>query len=110
MLKNLLRFILYGNYFVALCAVSLCIETNMQLEVELNNFLFYVFVFAASVSFYTIAYLGEISPDTTNRRSRWYLKNKKNIRLSHIVLVTVMIMIGSYLAYKNFHNLHYLTL
>lgn len=110
MLKNLLRFVLYGNYFVALCAVVLCIETSMQLEVSLNNFLFYLFIFAASVSFYTVAYLGEASPATASRRSRWYLKNKKIIKISHTVLTGIMVVTGCYLAYLNFHNLHYLTL
>jgi len=110
LLKNLARFILYGNYFVALCAVSLCIETNFQLEVGLDDFLFYCFIFAASVSFYTIAYLGEISPGTTNRRLRWYLDNKKIIKVSHTCLIAAMTLIGCYLAYKNFYNLRYLTI
>ena len=110
MFKNLLRFILYGNYFVAICAVSLCVETSLQLEVSLNNFLFYLFIFTASVSFYTIAYLGETSPLTDNRRSRWYLTNKKTIKLTHAALLGSMIAIGCYLAYRNFYNLQYLTL
>lgn len=109
MLKNLARFILYGNYFVALCVVALCIETNVQLEVGLNDFSFYCFVFAASVSFYTIAYLGEISPGTTNKRSRWYLHHKKIIRTSHTLLISVMITTACYLAYENFQSLRHLT-
>ena len=110
MLKDLARFILYGNYFVAFCVVALCIETNLQLEVGLNDFWFYCFVFAASVSFYTIAYLGEISPGTTNKRSRWYLDHKKIIRISHASLISLMIVTACYVAYKNFHSLRDLTM
>ena len=110
LLKDLARFILYGNYFVALCAVALCLETSYQLEAGLNDLLFYFFVFAASVSFYTIAYLGEIAPGNNNRRLRWYRDHKQLVKISHTSLIVVMIVTGSFLLFKNIHNLRYLSL
>ncbi len=78
----------YGNYFYAICAVALSIECSLQLGLPLNNVFYYLLIGFATILYYTHAYYIEIkrTPTTLNDRTAWYLRNKKKIERSQLIL------------------------
>ncbi len=78
----------YGNYFYGICIVTLAIESSLQLNLPLNNPLFYIALFSATVLFYTHTYYVEINHilKTVNERSVWYYHHKKLIEKSQLFL------------------------
>ncbi len=109
-IKRLVAFIFYGNYFYGLCTVALSIEASLQQQVALNIALYYIFLYTATIVYYTKAYLGEINPATVNKRSQWYLKNRKFVWLSQYVFICITLGIGIYLFIGYIHNFKTLTI
>lgn len=79
MLKKIISPILFGNYFIALCVVVLCINTNFILDYNYNEPIFYCLIFLGTQVFYTAAYIQQTLPSTSNRRAKWYYANRKII-------------------------------
>lgn len=75
--KKLLEFILFSSIFIAACAVSFCIETNILLGVPLNSFSFYCFVFGATLLQYNLHYSTKKIAVKDSERLRWSYNNKK---------------------------------
>ncbi len=82
--KKVSDFILFSNIFIALCAVALCIETNILLHLPLNIYSFYCFVFGATLVQYNLHYL--IKPLSANASERHLWSSGK--KYIHEVLVT----------------------
>ena len=76
MLKKLTEFFLFGSIFISLCAVAMCIETNLLLRLPLNNASFYLFVFGATLVQYNLHYFFKTTAITNSGRLAWSLKNK----------------------------------
>ncbi len=99
---KIIKFILFSNTFYGICAVALSIETAYQQSIPLANLEFYIFIFLATVIYYTYAYMqesGEISVGI-NERQYWYNKYQKIFPYSQTILLftaTILIynMIGS---------------
>lgn len=83
------RFIFFGNYFYGLCAVALSIEASLQQRYPLNNLLYYTIVFCATILYYTRAYITEVTVETTNKRTNWYIRFKRWIYFSQILLTVI---------------------
>jgi hypothetical protein len=80
-LKSLVAFIFFGNFFYGICITSLCIETSFQLNVPFNSFLFYIIVFFSTLLYYTLSYnAGAVKPADLNERSQWYVLHAQLIR------------------------------
>lgn len=92
--------IFFGNYFYGICTVALCIEASLQQHYPLNNFAWYVFVFTASVLYYTYAYMGEASAKTANKRTLWYIHNRKTIQSANAVLTIICAGSITYILYR----------
>lgn len=88
---------LFGNYFYGLCTVALSIEASLQQNYPLNSVLYYLCVFCATVLYYTHAYIAEPArPDLNNKRTAWYLYNRKFVRRSQLIL-TITLAAGAIL-------------
>ncbi len=99
-MRNLIPIIFYGNLFYGLCALALCLETNLQHHLPPNGPHFYFLVFAGTVFYYSRIYYKSIHALSTNQRNLWYSSNKKLIK-NILVAVTVLIIIDTiFLLYK----------
>lgn len=89
--KKLTDTFFYGNLFAGLCAMALCIETNMQHALKLNGIHFYTIIFFGTVYYYTFLYLKGVPVNDLNERVVWYkvnplvLKKTQNIILIFLV-------------------------
>jgi hypothetical protein len=72
--------------------VALSVESCLQQSVALNSFSYYGTVFAATVLYYTYAYLDETSPNAENERSRWYTRNRKWVYFSQLFFAVVFVI------------------
>jgi len=102
--------IFFGNYFYGICTVALCIEASLQQHYPLNNLAWYIFVFTASVLYYTYAYMGEASANTTNKRTLWYIHNRNAIRVANVVLTVIAGCSMAYILYRFGANIFKITL
>jgi len=92
--------IFFGNYFYGICTVALCIEASLQQRYPLNSIAWYIFVFSASVLYYTSAYMGEASSKTTNKRTLWYIHNRKAILAANTALTIIAGCSIGYILYR----------
>lgn len=104
-IKKIAEFILFSSLFIAACAVSFCIETNVLLDVPLNSFSFYCFVFGATLVQYNLHYSMKKVAVKNSERLRWTLKNK---RLHFILLITGCLLI--LFSFFSFHLKHFIIL
>ncbi|MDF2189427.1 hypothetical protein [Paraflavitalea sp. CAU 1676] len=100
-----IRFIFFGNYFYGICAVALSIEASLQQLYPLNDWLYYLLVFCATILYYTKAYITEVTVETTNKRTNWYIQFRKWVFISQIMLTVIVATGGGYLAYRYWHHL-----
>jgi hypothetical protein len=94
----LVRLVFFGNYFYGICAVALAIEASFQQEHPLNSLLYYIATFAATVLYYTKAYItdGKSVPDPTNRRSVWYAHHPKLVWWGQVIFTMVVLAFALY--------------
>lgn len=106
MLKKIVQFIFFGNYFIGLLAVALSLECSLQLHLPLNSLLYYIIIFCGAVLYYTYAYLGPLhTHGIANERAEWYLHNKKNILLSQYLLITICVFAIIFFLQKNYQTI-----
>jgi hypothetical protein len=86
-MKAFLQWLFFGNYFLALCAIGLCMETNCLLHVPMSKLLL-LLSFLATVFYYNMAYITEKPPEEMNERSRWYFAH-------HATLVRLQWLMGA---------------
>ena len=106
MVKKIVSFVFFANYFVGLLAVALSLETMFQLGLPLNAVPYYILIFCATVFYYTIAY--SIPPSSTfsgNPRTEWYRTHYKFTRVSQYVLFAICAGIAGWLLIRDFNKL-----
>lgn len=107
-LKKIAVFFLFSSIFISVCAVALCIETNLLFHLPLNPVSFYCFVFGATLAQYNLHYLVKTAAVQNSERLEWSMKNKKvhkilfatgiglilfsffSFRLHHFIILGVM--------------------
>jgi hypothetical protein len=94
-----MKLIFYGNYFIALCAVVLSIESSVQQKLPLNDSFYYVFIFLSTVVYYTYAYTSAHSK--SNDRDIWYFKNRPFIRLTQWFFTAICLVLCLIFLIKN---------
>lgn len=100
-IKKICEFTLFSSIFIAVCAVALCIETNVLLHLPLSTFSFYCFVFGATLSQYNLHYLVKKTAVKNSQRLAWSLKNKM---LHKILLATgIGLILFSFLSFRLHH-------
>jgi hypothetical protein len=106
---KLTQHIFFGNYFVALCAVALSIEAQVQQNLKPNTYLYYILVFSLTVLYYSKAYLlTDSNPNPQNPRSIWYGKNKSVIKISMSFLFTLTLINTLYILIRHFSSILFL--
>lgn len=91
--SKILRFIFFGNYFVGLLGVALTIEATLQLKMPFNSLSYYILLFTAPIIYYTYAYMGAATGQIPkNPREAWYIKHKRFVQWSQLLLGTVFIV------------------
>lgn len=103
-----IRFIFFGNYFYGLCAVALSIEASLQQQYPLNNLLYYIIVFCATVLYYTRAYITDNKAVTSNQRTNWYIDFSRWVVFSQIMLTIIVAVGGGIFLYKNWQALKWM--
>ena len=104
----MLKVIFFGNFFYGICAVALSIETNIQQSYPLNTFKYYLFLFTATTIFYNKAYISSTTTQATNKRSLWFLKHRKRIVITQVILSIILIITALLLAKDLWRNLLYM--
>lgn len=122
MKKRIIKFIFFGNYFYAMCALSLAIESSLQQSVSLNKFVFYLLMASGTIVYYTYAYMGEISfrialggrkikltprkkNNYYNRRTEWYQRNDRLLNIAQMFFLLVSIVCALDLAVLEYHHI-----
>ncbi len=84
-LQRIFHFILFGSIFISLCAVALCMQTNLVLGLPLNSFWFYAFVFGATLVQYNLHYVSKTIAIDGSPRLNWTRHQKK----THYILISI---------------------
>jgi hypothetical protein len=111
-IKNLIISIFFGNYFYGICTVALSIEASLQQHYPLNSLAWYVFIFSASVIYYTYAYMGEVpvtAANASHRRTQWYIRNRKAIEAARVIFYIVAGCGFAYILYRFGNNIFTIT-
>jgi hypothetical protein len=108
--KGVIPAIFFGNYFYGICAIALSIETAFQLNVPLNPLPYYILIFAATVVYYTKAYLTENLEDSTNKRAHWYVQHHQWVWVSQIVLSILSLFCIFFLLKNSWHHIFSLSI
>jgi 4-hydroxybenzoate polyprenyltransferase len=103
--RKISEIVLFGSIFIALCAVAMCIETNLLLHLPLNSTGFYLFVFGATIVQYNMHYLYKTTAVGGSRRLAWSLQNKP----VHKILIVAGLAMIIYSLF-GFHLRHFLIL
>ncbi|MCC6289081.1 MAG: hypothetical protein IT249_14455 [Chitinophagaceae bacterium] len=106
MVNKTVQFVFFANYFVGLLAVMLAIETSLQLQIPLSSPAFYIFLFAATVLYYTWAYILPAANTTiTNPRTTWYKTHAAFIGRTQILVILVIVIMVYFLFAENYRHL-----
>jgi hypothetical protein len=104
----IIKFIFFGNYFYGLCTIALSIEASLQQRYPLNNLLYYAIVFFSTILYYTRAYITEVTTDTTNKRSLWYMQNKRWVFFSQVLFTIIAAICTVFFLEKNWQQVLHL--
>ncbi len=108
-MKNFIKFIFLGNYFIGLLAIALSIESNVQLRLPLNSIGYYILLFSITVFYYTYAYIGPLYSKSKNPRNEFYRKNHRFILWSQWLLFIVFALLSIIFLIKNFNSIKQLS-
>jgi hypothetical protein len=104
-LNRFARSYFFSNYFYGTCVLALSIETNFQLGFSLNPPLYYLFLFAGSVWYYTKSYTSEASFSQANQRAYWYKTHQIQVYYSQNVLLSTTILAGVIILFQNWKDI-----
>lgn len=89
--KSILRFIVYSNFFIGLCALALAFETFVLLDIPVSNSWFLLLVFLCTVFIYSLHYFIKSKSAKTDSRLIWCRKNRALLLV--ILLVSLLLSI-----------------
>ncbi|MDQ6815091.1 MAG: hypothetical protein M3040_15250 [Bacteroidota bacterium] len=92
-MSRFIRAFFYGNIYLGICAVALCIESNLLNHISLNIFPFYLLIFFCTIIYYTMIYVRSVKAKNFNERTIWYRNNLSSIKRT----LTVTIGISAFL-------------
>ncbi|WP_018616513.1 UbiA family prenyltransferase [Segetibacter koreensis] len=103
-MNKFIRAFFYGNIFLGICAVALCIETNLLTNISLNIFPFYLLIFFCTCIYYTMIYVRSVGAKNYNDRTLWYRKNLIAIKTTLKYSIVLAFIFLSFLVWKNLHT------
>jgi hypothetical protein len=104
--KHLINVIFFGNIFYGICAVALCIETNVFHHISLNVFPFYLLIFLCTWIYYTMIYVRSVGAKNYNERTLWYRRNFSAIKIILKITLVLVAIFLLYLLWKNWPAFH----
>ncbi len=90
--KEILRFIVYSNIFIGLCALALTFETFVLLDIPVSNNWFLLLVFLCTVFIYTLHYYIKSKTRKTDSRLDWCRRNSNLFFI--ILLLSFFLSVG----------------
>lgn len=90
--KEMLRFIVYSNIFIGLCALALTFETFVLLDIPVSNNWFLLLVFLCTVFIYTLHYYTKSKTTKTDSRLDWCRRNSNLFLI--ILLLSFLLSAG----------------
>ena len=108
-MNKLVRITYYGNIFYGLCAVALCIETNLLQALFINHFPFYLVIFFGSWIYYTMIYVRSTAANANNDINQWYRRNLPFLRNILYIVLTVEAALLVYLVRFHEKTIHTIT-
>ncbi len=102
-MRNIIPLIFYGNLFYGLCALALCLETNLQHHLPPNGPHFYFLTFSITVLYYSRIYFTTRLAKTNEQRTQWYINYQKPIKNALIVLLA-LVLIDAIIVLIKFRN------
>jgi 4-hydroxybenzoate polyprenyltransferase len=100
----------YGNIYLGICAVALCIETNLLSGISLNVFPFYFLIFLCTIVYYTMIYARSVRVKNFNERAGWYSKYLSQIKTALTVAIVLTVPSLIFLLAVNLHRILSLSL
>lgn len=92
------RHFFLGNYFYAVCVVGLSVDASLKQRLPLSSPIYYAWVAAATVFFYTMPYVARLEP--TDERLEWYGRHRPFLFWSMLANLLVVLLSGGWLAYR----------
>lgn len=105
MWRRVIASFFFSNWFLGVLAISLSLETNFQLGLDLNTPVWYTILFSAVVLYYSHAYLSTAGNEmVSNPRTNWYGSHLKQMWTSQILLLALLIVSSGWFIYRYAHN------
>jgi 4-hydroxybenzoate polyprenyltransferase len=102
-LAKFIKAFFYGNIYLGICAVALCIETNLLNHISLNIFPFYILIFFCTIIYYTMIYVRSVNTKNYNERTIWYRNHLSAIKFT---LKIAIVLTGGFFLLLVLRNLH----
>lgn len=103
-MKSFISTLFFGNFFYGICAVALCIESIIQHQLPTHYWLLYLFIFTASVLFYTRVYYKSTNPLSKNERTIWYNTHYNFVTKALVTECIVLVFTMAGLVYQLWLN------
>lgn len=100
-MNKFIRALFYGNVYLGISAVALCVETNMVNNLSLNIFPFYLLIFLCTSIYYTMIYVRSVRSKNYNERSVWYFKYLTAIKTTLKIAVVLTVLFLAFLLFAN---------
>lgn len=102
--RNYLKFLFFGNYFYAICALALCLESLFVLHIPAFDVHYLAIMFLGVIVFYTNAYrslkyagIGSVFQNPFYvQRTLWYIKNDRLVRIQQFAWAGLIIFAALY--------------
>ncbi len=100
-MKNLVRILSFGNIFYGICAVFMCIESNLLQRLSINHFPFYLLIFFGSWIYYTMIYIRASAANARSPINDWYRDNLPTFK--RILLAVIVLELALFVFFIDFH-------
>jgi hypothetical protein len=86
-LLTVLNYLFFGNIFIAICAVMLCVHTSLCFELKPHP-IFLIFIFFSTISSYDIHSIFHSLPVSDSKRMDWVRSRRKTLIYSFVIAST----------------------
>jgi len=104
-LNKVIKAFFYGNIYLGVGAVVLCLETNLLNDVPLNIFPFYLLIFLCTSIYYTRIYVRARSAKIYDERTVWYRENVEAIKKTLKAAIIIVCALIAIIILKNLSSL-----
>lgn len=102
-MKNVILFLIYGNFFISLCTVALTCETYLLSNIPVD-FNYLLFVFFSTLFIYNVQrvlFATKFYVSDHSERHRWILNHKKQLIILTVFSLTSILFISFFIPSEN---------